>query len=204
MELIYGTHNPIKYEYMVHSIADLDIVIININSIDIETTAPDENGNEPLHNAKEKALGYYKQIKRPVFSCDSGLYFRDVDDAEQLGVKVRRINGKRLNDDEMIEYYMGLAGKYGGRLTAYYKRAICVVMDENNIIEYDGEDMNSEEFYLVDKCHETIEEGVPLDAISVEIKSGKYYYDLTDNEKKDDSGYDAFYHFFKRLVDEYD
>lgn len=34
-----------------------------------------ENGTTPLENARCKASAYYKAFGRPVFSCDSGLYF---------------------------------------------------------------------------------------------------------------------------------
>ena len=93
-----------------------------------------ETGSTPLENARIKALAYYRAFDMPVFSCDSGLYFDNVPDELQPGVHVRNVNGKCLSDDEMVEYYSGLAKKYGN-LTARYRNAICFVQDEEHIYE---------------------------------------------------------------------
>lgn len=45
----------------------------------MELKEAEENGKDPLSNATQKALTYYEQIKQPVFSCDTGLYFEGVD-----------------------------------------------------------------------------------------------------------------------------
>ena len=79
-------------------------------------------------------MAYYQVFKMPVFSCDSGLYFDEVPDEIQPGVHVRNVNGRCLSDDEMIAYYTGLAKQYGN-LTAYYQNAICLVLDETQILK---------------------------------------------------------------------
>ena len=93
-----------------------------------------EDGNTPLENARQKALAYYRAFHIPVFSCDSGLYFDNVPDEIQPGVHVRTVNGSYLSDEQMLEYYSGLAKQYGN-LIARYKNAICFVIDENRIYE---------------------------------------------------------------------
>jgi XTP/dITP diphosphohydrolase len=204
MKLIYGTYNPAKFDGMVETIADIEIELIKLSSLGEHLIESNESGNDPLSNAEEKALNYYKQIKKPVFSCDSGLYFKGIKESEQPGVKIRRVNGKKLNDLEMMNHYMCLANEYGGKLVAYYRNAICLVMDENNIIRYDGDDLNSEEFYIVNKAHSKIVDGFPLDSISVHIKSGKYYYDIDDANQDDTGLINGFHNFFKRLIHSYD
>ena len=112
------------------------------------------------------------------YSPDSGLYFDEVKEEEQPGIHVRRINGKELSDDEMIEYYASLAKRYGGRITGRYRNAIYFIMDENH--HYSSMDMSiaTEPFVLVAEPHVKRVEGFPLDSLSVDIGSGKYYYDL--------------------------
>ncbi len=114
----------------------------------------------------------------PVFSCDSGLYFNELKEEEQPGIHVRRINGKELSDDEMIQYYASLAKRYGGKITGRYKNAIHFILDENH--HYSSMDMSiaTEPFVLVSEPHSKHVSGFPLDSLSIDIESGKYYYDL--------------------------
>ena len=153
----------------------------------------------PLENARLKAKGYYEAFHIPVFSCDSGLYFDNVPDEIQPGVHVRNVNGKRLSDDEMIDYYSGLVKIYGN-LVARYKNAICFVMDDTHMYEAMEPSMESEKFILTDKPHSTIrKEGFPLDSISLEINTNKYYYDLPEDKLEQVAVEDGFLEFFKNI-----
>ena len=158
----------------------------------------DEHGNDPLENAKIKALAYFKATGKPVFSCDSGLYFENVPEKDQPGVHVRNVSGKHLTDDEMVCHYATLATNYGGKLHAKYKNAICLVMNEDEIYEYMGEDLHGEAFYIAGQPHTKRVAGFPLDCLSLHIDTGKYYYDL---EKADRAanGMAGFSLFFERI-----
>lgn len=194
MKMLYGTTNPAKLQSMRRMLEGLGIEVIGLNDIDIVLEKVDESGNNPLENARIKAKSYYSAVKVPVFSCDSGLFIDGIEDKKQPGVYVRRVNGKEMNDDEMIEYYSRLAAELGGLAKARYKNAICLVMSEDNIYEYDGEDISSESFYLSAVPHPQRVKGFPLDSISVEIESGKYYRDLEANSKHDiGKGFRAFF-----------
>ena len=46
------------------------------------------------------------------------LLIEELPEEKQPGTHVRRVNGKELSDEEMIEYYTGLVKEYGGKLTA--------------------------------------------------------------------------------------
>ncbi len=203
MNLIYGTYNPSKLESMIKMLDGLNISIASLETLDMDLKKAEETGKDPLANATQKAIFYFKQIKKPIFSCDSGLYFEGVDESDQPGVLIKRIHGNNLTYREMLNYYSNLAGRYGGRLTAYYKNAICLVIDENNIYKYDGEDICSEKFYIVDKPHVKYREGFPLDSISVEIESMKYYYDLEGSKSESLGFIDGFRNFFIRSLKNY-
>lgn len=203
MNLIYGTNNPSKLESMIKMLDGLNFCITGLGTLDMEIKEAEENGKDPLSNAAQKAMAYFEQIKQPIFSCDSGLYFEGVDEQDQPGVLIKRIHGNNLTHVEMLSYYSNLAAKYGGKLTAYYKNAICLVIDENNIYKYDGEDIYSEKFYIVDKPHKKYREGFPLDSLSVEMESMKYYYDLESNKSEKLGVIDGFRNFFIRSVNDY-
>lgn len=178
MKILYGTTNKGKLQAMEKSLKPLNIELIGLNDLNCELPSINENGRTPLENAEIKARAYYKAFRMPVFSCDSGLYFDELEEDEQPGIHVRRVNGKELNDDEMIEHYASLAKQHGGKITGRYRNAIYFILDENH--HYSSMDMSiaTEPFILVTKPHSKRVEGFPLDSLSIDIKTGKYYYDL--------------------------
>lgn len=201
MTILYGTGNPAKLTSMRKRLGTLDIEIIGLN--DLGKNIPDvpETGQTPLENARKKAYTYYRAFQMPVFSCDSGLYFDNVPDDIQPGVHVRNVNGKILSDEEMLLYYSGLAKKYGD-LTARYKNAICFVKDEEHIFEAMEPSMESERFIIASRSHKNgiVKKGFPLDCLSVNIKTGKYYYDMAEEELDKVAVEDGFLEFFKKVL----
>lgn len=200
MKLLYGTANQAKLNHMRKMLDGIDLEIIGLNEVDLKLDTIDESGNNPLENARIKALAYYKAVKMAIFSCDSGLYIDDVEDKDQPGVHVRRVNGKSLNDEEMIEYYTGLAFKHGGELKARYRNAICLVLDENRIFQYDGADIASEDFIITSKPHPNRDIGFPLDSISIEIETGQYYMDKESYNDYEDDMAEGFRRFFIKAL----
>ena len=178
MKILYGTTNKGKLQAMAAAVRSLDIELIGLNELDCELPCINENGHTPLENAEIKAKAYYEAFHMPVFSCDSGLYFDELIEEEQPGIHVRRINGKELTDDEMIQYYSSLAKQHGGKITGRYRNAIYFIIDENH--HYSSMDMSisTEPFILIGEPHSKRVEGFPLDSLSIDIVSGKYYYDL--------------------------
>ena len=204
MKLLYGTGNQAKLSAMRSRLKQLDIELIGLDDLRAEgKTIPQvvEDGKSPLENARLKATAYYEAFHIPVFSCDSGLYFDNVSEAIQPGVHVRNVNGKCLTDDEMIDYYSGLVKIYGN-LVARYRNAICFVQDDTHIYEAMEPSMESEKFILTDKPHSAIrKKGFPLDSISLDIKTNKYYYDLPTDRLEQVAVEDGFLDFFKRILD---
>lgn len=200
MQLIYGTGNQAKLNAMREMLKELKIDILGINDLDYKWPVIDESGNDPLENARIKALEYYKTCKRPVFSCDSGLYIQGLAEERQPGVHVRNVSSRRLSDREMVEYYSEIAKSLGGSCVAGYRNAICLVWNEDNIYEYMGEDISGEPFIITDTPHPSREEGFPLDCLSMDIRTGKYYYDLEGTEVVS-STQEGFLNFFRRTLD---
>ena len=198
MRLLFGTTNKSKIIHMKAQVKSLGIEILGLDGISAPEIDIDESGNNPLENAEIKAKAYYKALRMPVFSCDSGLYIEGLDDLRQPGVHVRRIQGKRLSDDEMIAHYTALAKEFGGNVTARYQHAICLVLGENQVYSHAGEDIASERFLIVSKPHTKRSEGFPLDSLSVDLESGEYYYDMGDRLNKLASI--GFRDFFERVL----
>ena len=196
MKILYGTTNKGKLQAMKTALKAFDIELLGLGDIDRELPSIQENGMTPLENAERKAKAYYEAFHMPVFSCDSGLYFEELEDEEQPGLFVRRIHGRELTDEEMIQYYASLAGAHGGRITGRYRNAIYFILDENH--HYSSMDMSiaTEPFILGTEAHPKRVEGFPLDSLSIDIETGKYYYDLEVKEVSTsvDEGVRAFFH----------
>lgn len=199
MKILYGTTNKGKLQAMKKALETFDIELIGLGDVECELPHINENGTTPLENAEIKARAYYEAFHMPVFSCDSGLYFDELEEGEQPGLHVRRINGKELTDDEMIEYYASLAERHGGRITGRYRNAIYFILDEEH--HYSSMDMSiaTEPFLLGTVPHPKRVEGFPLDSLSIDIATGKYYYDL-DVKDVSTSVDDGVRAFFKEIL----
>jgi len=186
---------------MKRRVEPLGIEILSLSDVCAPKLNIAESGSNPLENAKIKALAYYNELKLPVFSCDSGLYIEGLDEARQPGVNIR---GKDdyMDDDEAVRYYSALAAELGGSMTARYKNAIVLVLDEKTVCEYMGEDIASEPFRIVSKPHKNgvVAKGFPLDCLSIQIESDKYYYDIEGYIDKYLNVHDGFAAFFRRTL----
>jgi 8-oxo-dGTP diphosphatase len=176
----------------------LNIDIIGLNDVGIDIDV-DESGTSPLENARAKAMAYYKITGIPTFSCDSGLFIEGLEEEKQPGVHVRRINDKYLNDEEFIEYYTGLILNIGHDIKAKFKNAICLILNENHIFEYNGDDI-ADHFLMTSKPHNTRKPGFPMDSISLDIETGKYFMDTRERGKNEKEITEGFRKFFMRTV----
>lgn len=200
MRVLYGTGNPAKLEAMRRRLAPLGIELIGLKDLAMPLPAILEDGATPLENARKKATAYFEAFHMPVFSCDSGLYLDGLPEEEQPGVFVRRTKeGHVMSDAEMLSYYSGLAAKYG-TLTARYRNAICFVTDEAHCYEAMEPSMESEPFWITEKPHGILREGFPIDSLSLDCKTGKYYYDLNEGELDQLAVEDGFLEFFLRFT----
>lgn len=211
LHLIYGTGNEAKLQSMRRTIEGLPIELTGMSQVakekGIEISEIKETGDNPMENARIKAEFYYQLFKAPVFSCDSGLYLWNYGTGElfpeemQPGIHVRGREGRRLSDDELIAHYTGLVRKYGPIL-ARYKNGISLILDREHRWESMEESLWGEAFLLTDKPHVKRIKGFPLDSISLEISSGKYYYDLEDNFQDQVAAEKGFRHFFEQIAKE--
>ena len=117
MKVLFATTNPAKIKKYVDKLKEKDIEILTIKDLGINLK-PEETGKNAIENAYIKAKTYYDKTKIISIGMDNNLYIEGLPDEKQPGTHVRRINGKELNDEEMIEYYSKLVNEYGGKLTA--------------------------------------------------------------------------------------
>lgn len=186
MRMLYGTFNPAKLAVMRRWLSPLGIEIVGLMEMHPVPEEADETGASPLDNARIKAHAYWKSTGLTTFAADSGLYLEGLPPEEQPGVHARRVDGRRLNDMEMIAHYSRIARTMGGKVVARYKNAMCMVFQDGQAYERFDDSLASKPFFLVDTPLEHFEEGFPLDALSVDIASGQYYRDLAQEEMDTD------------------
>lgn len=181
-KIFFATENQSKVKRFEEGLLRKGIEIITINDIDNKIDI-EENGQNAIENALIKARAYAKILNVPVLAMDDNLYIDGIPEEKQPGMYVRRVNGKRLNDDEMIEYYANLAHEYGedGKLTCRWVYGIAVI---SNGVEATYT-WSKEDFYIVDKKSDKINPGYPLNTISVNKKLNKYFTDITEEDKKE-------------------
>ena len=178
MEVLFATNNPAKIKIYADKLEQNGIELKTLLDLKVPDNV-EENGKNSIENAIIKAKGYYEFVKVPTIGMDNSLFIEDIDEVYQPGTHVRRVHGKRLSDEEMIEYYTGLVKKYGKNLKAKWVYGMAI---------YDGKDVKTftwskGDFYFVGKPSPILNEGYPLDSISILPDTGKYFVDLTREEK---------------------
>lgn len=187
-KVLFATENQSKALRFKKDLLENGIEIITINDLDKRVEVV-ENGTDAIQNALIKARSYAKEVNIPVFAMDDNLYIENIPEDKQPGMYVRRVNDKRLNDLEMIEYYSNLAHTYSpeGRLSCKWVYGLAVINNEKEATY----SFSKGDFYLVDKATTKINPGYPLNSISINKKLNKYFTDITkedmENIKEDES-----------------
>ncbi len=180
MKYLLATTNKAKIRYYGTKLREHGIEIVTLEDLNIEYDV-NETGKNPIENAIIKASAYHKMSGMPTIALDEGLFLESVPDNIQPGTHVRRINGKRLNDIEMIKYYIDLVNKYGenGTLKGYFLKGVAIV-NQNNTYTFE---------YKANRCFtnkqsKIIDEGYPLASIQIISSLNKFKSELTEEEEK--------------------
>ena len=178
MKVLFATTNPAKIKRYSEKLKEKNIEILTIKDLGINLK-PEETGKNAIENAYIKAKTYYDATKITTIGMDNNLFIEGLPDEKQPGTYVRRINGKELNDDEMIEYYTKLVKEYGGKLTAKWIYGM-VIYNGKEVKQYSW---SKSHFYLIDKPCQKRNPGYPLDSMSIMPECNKYFVDLTEEDR---------------------
>ena len=179
-EILFATGNKSKAKRFTKGLLANDIKVLTLEDVPINIEV-EENGTTAIENALIKARDYAKETNLPVFAMDDTLYLENVPEDKQPGMYVRRVNGKRLTDEEMIEYYSNLAKEYGtnGLITGRWIYGMALI---SNGHEYTYT-WSKENFYITSTPSKIINPGYPLNTISINIKLNKYFTEITEEDK---------------------
>lgn len=179
LTLLYATNNNSKVYNMRRRLENIPIKIITPKELGIKVNVI-EDGKTAVENAIKKAQAYYEETKIPTIAGDSGLYIDGIPSDKQPGLFVRRVNGKVLSDDEMIEYYTKLIESIGGETTGYYVTGLALITEQGLFTTEISED----KFILSSKISNNNHRGNPLDVMTIDPVSQKFYTDMTDEDFK--------------------
>lgn len=181
-EIIFATGNQSKGKRFEKELLNNNIKTLTLKDIDIKIDV-EENGANAIENARIKARACYKLTNKASMGMDDTLYLEGVPQDKQPGLFVRRVNGKTLNDEEMIEHYLNLVKEYGkdGILNAKWIYGMVVVNDLGEESEYTWEKSN---IYFVDKVSSIINPGYPLNSITKLKGVDKYLTEVTEEDKE--------------------
>lgn len=179
MKVLFATTNPAKVRRYRDALEEKGIELITLKDLDFKLNI-EENGKDAIENAYIKAKAYYDATKIPTIGMDNSLFIEELPSEKQPETYVRRVNGRELNDDEMIEHYTNLAKEYGGKLTAKWIFGM-VICDNNGAKNYSW---TKDHFYFVDKPSKERNPGYPLESISVIPEFNKYAVELNEEEKE--------------------
>ena len=181
-KIIFATGNPTKAKRFSNGLVKHDIEVISLKDLDLKLDV-DESGNNAIENALKKARACFEKIKMPTIGMDDTLYLENVPEDKQPGLFVRRVNGKTLNDEEMIEHYLNLVKEYGidGKLNSKWIYGLAVI-DENG--EESTYTWYKDDFYMVDTKSSVINPGDPLNSISKYKGIDKYFTEVSEEEKE--------------------
>ena len=178
-KVLFATINPAKVKKYKEQLEEKGIELITIEDLDFVLPI-NENGKSAIENAYIKAKAYYDVIKIPTIGMDNYLFIEELPEEKQPGAYVRRVNGKRLSDEEMITYYTHLVKNYGGKLTAKWVYGM-VICNRKNTKEYSW---SKDHFYFIDKPSPKRNPGYPLDSITIVPEFNQYLIELTKEQKE--------------------
>ena len=171
-ELFYATHSKNKQNTMKERLKDLNI---EVHFPDFDPNIA-ESGKNEIENAIIKATTFVNQVNIPILAGDSGLYFKDTN-IESPGLVVRVSRNKPLTDSELVGHYQNLAKQNNGKITAYYKTGLALIVDgkihTTEIIE--------PEFYILDKPCPNKHPDSPH-SLAFSKKQNKYFNEMTPKE----------------------
>ena len=181
-QIIFATSNESKSKRFSKGLKELGIEVLSLKDIDIKLDV-EEDGNTAIENALIKARECYRKTKMPSMGMDDTLYIEGVPKDLQPGLFVRRVNGKSLTDEEMIEHYTNLVKEYGkdGRINCKWIYGLAVINEKGEEATYTW---SKDDFYMVSTKSNKINPGYPLNSISKYKKLDKYFTDVTDEDMK--------------------
>jgi hypothetical protein len=116
-------------------------------------------------------------------AIDGKLRVEQFPEEKQPGVFIRRIRGidRDATDEEVLDYYVGELGKVGGESVCTWKGSYVLVVSDEKVFC----DSFSFKTILTTERKGGVTSGSPLDAVTIDPGTGKYYTEIKWQERPD-------------------
>ena len=180
MKVVFATGNQSKVKRFRDGLLEKGIELLSLKDIDLDLDVL-ENGSTAIENALIKARACFEKTHMPSIGMDDTLYMEGVLEDLQPGLFVRRVGGKSLTDEEMIEHYSNLVKKYGvdGKINCKWIYGMAVINEDGEEATYTWEKDN---FYMVSERSLDMNPGYPLNSISKYKKIDKYFTEVDEED----------------------
>ncbi len=177
MELFYATTNAGKVYNLKRIVRGLPLEIVTPLELGLKLKI-EEDGASVGENAAKKARAYFERVGKPTLAGDSSLYIEGLPAEKQPGLRVRRVGGREMTDEETIAHYAKLVAQQGGRAAAWYVTGLALIVDGFlRVVE-----IEEDRFTLVCERDSRQHKVSPLDVLSIDPVTGKYYSAMEDDE----------------------
>lgn len=179
-KIVVATRNLGKKERFQRFLNKIAKKVLSLDDFNF-TGKPNESGETAEENAKIKALFYAEKLNLPVFSEDESLFVDFLPENQQPGTHVRRVNGKELNDKELLAYWASITANVPkDKMTGRWHIAYCFVMPSQKpiLISIDHPII----FFNIPSG--TVPSDWPMNSIQGPAKFGKPESELTPEELK--------------------
>jgi 8-oxo-dGTP diphosphatase len=179
-QILLGTKNQLKIGVIQAILKPLPLEVLTLADLNINIQAR-EDGHSTEENAEQKARAYFAEANIPTIAFDGGLHIDKFPKEKQPGVLVRRLHGidREATVEEMLEYYTEELEKIGGESTCAWKGSIVLVTAEEKILAESA----SFKAILTTKRKGDVNAGSPLDVMTIDPVTGKYYAELDWKER---------------------
>ncbi len=181
-QILLGTANPAKVHIVRAALESLPVEILTPADLSIQVDVQ-EDGQSTAENAERKAKAYFARANMPTLAIDGGLYIDGLPEEEQPGAFVRRIpgRGQQATDAQVLDHYARELAKIGGQAIGTWQGSIVLVVSD----EQSYAATFTYRTVLTSKRRGSPSPGAPLDALTIDPSTGRYFSEIAWQERPD-------------------
>jgi inosine/xanthosine triphosphate pyrophosphatase family protein len=181
-QILLGTTNPAKVNIVRAALDPLSVEILTPADLDIKVDVR-EDGKSTEENAERKARAYFAEARMPTLAIDGGLHIEGLSEGKQPGMFVRRIEDRERDatDAEVLDHYARELAKIGGEAVGIWRGSIALVISDEQVYA----DTFTYKTALTSRRRGGVTPGAPLDALTIDPATGRYFSEMTWQERPD-------------------